>query len=196
VNYQRVFLTRGKAFLEEDGMRLDLGAIAKGYAVDRSVGRLKELGARHFIVDLGGNLGVYWEGTRLLDSTRATIYVRHPRREGELFGHFDVGTCGVSTSGDYQRFFIVDGTHYHHLINPRTGMPVHDMVSATVIAGNATQADALSTIVFILGRERGMELLEDLPDVEGMIVYEEGDSLHMMVSSGLKGKILLGSVSD
>jgi thiamine biosynthesis lipoprotein len=191
VDYRQIKAGEGEVFLEKPGMRLDLGGIAKGYAVDRAIDELKERGLRQFIVDLGGNLGVYWQGTRMLDSTRVTIFVRHPRRSGEMFAHFDVGSCGVSTSGDYQRYFMTDGVRYHHLLDPRTGFPARDLVSVTIVAGNAIRADALSTSVFVLGREKGMGLIEELPDVEGMLIYGTGDSLSVDVSSGLRGKVAL-----
>jgi len=190
---RRLVSTNGNMiYLKKKGMSLDLGAIAKGYAVDRAIALLRQSGMKQVIVDLGGNLGVYWEGTWMLDSTRATIYIRHPRRDGEMFGHFDVGTSGVSTSGDYQRYFIQEGKRYHHILDPHTGYPVREVVSVTVIAANAMEADALSTTAFVLGLEKGMDLIETLPDVEGLMVYEEGDTLAYMVSSGLRGKFFVG----
>jgi thiamine biosynthesis lipoprotein len=193
VGYRMISTSSERIFLRKKGMRLDLGGIAKGFAVDRAIDRLRKNGVRNFIIDLGGNLGIYWEGTSLRDSTRATIFIRHPRREGEFFGHFDVGTSGVATSGDYQRYFMVDGIRYHHLLDPRTGMPARDLVSVTVIAPNARTADALSTTVFVLGRERGMELIESLPDVEGILIFGTDDSLKVALSSGMEGRLVLGT---
>jgi len=196
VNYRNIVWENDKVFLKKKGMRLDLGAIAKGYAVDRAIALLKRRGLTNVIVDLGGNLGVSWDGTRLLDSTRATIFIRHPRRDGEMFGHFEVGTSGVSTSGDYQRYFTSGGVRYHHILDPHTGEPARDVVSVTIVAGDATKADALSTTVFVLGREKGMSLIEDLKDVEGMIIHEQGDTLGYMLSSGLKGRFVWGEPRD
>ncbi|MER3523475.1 MAG: hypothetical protein C4326_05245 [Ignavibacteria bacterium] len=188
VDYRNIVLDSARVFLRQRGMRLDLGGIAKGYAVDRSVALLKRFGVRRAIVDLGGNLGVWWEGTHALDSTAAEILIRHPRKEGTFFGSFRVGTAGISTSGDYQRYFIKDGVRYHHIIDPATGYPARDVVSVTIVAEDATAADALSTMVFVLGREKGMEFIERTPGVEGLIVWEEGDSLAYRLSSGLQGK--------
>lgn len=188
VDYRNIDLDSARVFLRQRGMRLDLGGIAKGYAVDRSVALLKRFGVRHAIVDLGGNLGVWWEGTHALDSTAAEILIRHPRKEGKFFGSFRVGTAGISTSGDYQRFFIKDGVRYHHIIDPATGYPAREVVSVTIIAGDATAADALSTMIFVMGREKGMEFIEHTPGVEGLIVWEEGDSLAYRLSSGLQAK--------
>ena len=190
VGYKLVSLIGTRIFLPVKGMKLDLGAIGKGYAVDRAISILKRYGVKQVIVDLGGNLGVAWQGTRMFDSTRAKIFIRHPRHEGEMFGHFDVGTAGVSTSGDYQRFFVQDGIRYHHILDPKTGYPARDVVSVTIVAANATRADALSTTAFVLGRVEGMKLIEDLPDVEGFMVYEAGDTLGYLVSSGLRNRFV------
>ncbi len=190
VNFRNVVIDSPKVYLRQRGMRLDLGGIAKGYAVDRSVEILKRRGVKHAIVDLGGNLGVWWEGTHALDSAVAEILIRHPRKEGKFFGSFSAGTSGISTSGDYQRYFIKDGVRYHHIINPATGTPANDVVSVTIIAQDATTADALSTLVFVLGREEGMAFIKNSPGVEGVIVWEEGDSLRYILSPGLEGKFV------
>ena len=190
VDFRNVVVDSPRVFLRQRGMRLDLGGIAKGYAVDRSLALLKRHGVRQAIVDLGGNLGVWWEGTHGLDSAVAEILIRHPRKEGKFFGSFLAGSSGISTSGDYQRYFIKDGIRYHHILDPATGYPARDVVSVTIIAGDATSADALSTLVFVLGREKGMQLIEQTDGVEGVIVWEEGDALQYAVSSGLRGKFV------
>ncbi len=190
VDFRNIVIDSPKVYLRQRGMRLDLGGIAKGYAVDRSVELLKRHGVKRAIVDLGGNLGVWWEGTHALDSSVAEILIRHPRKEGKFFGSFHAGTSGISTSGDYQRCFIKDGVRYHHIIDPATGYPARDVVSVTIIAGDATSADALSTLVFVLGREKGMEFIKRTPGVEGVMVWEEGDSLRYILSPGLEGKFV------
>ena len=177
INSALISIDGDKVFLAKKGMGIDLGGIAKGYAVDRSVEILRRGGFERFIVDLGGNLGVYWNGTRMLDSTVAEILIRHPRKDGEFYGKFMTGTSGVSTSGDYQRFFIEDGVRYHHIIDPSTGYPARGLVSVTVLAPDATSADAISTLVFVLGRAQGMEFIRNAHDVEALIVYQSGDTL-------------------
>ncbi|MBX2989929.1 MAG: FAD:protein FMN transferase [Bacteroidetes bacterium] len=186
--FKNVMVDGSRVFLSQKGMRLDLGGIAKGYAVDRAVEILKRNGVKHAIVDIGGNLGVWWEGTTSVDSTVAEILVRHPRKEGKYFGSLKVGTAGVSTSGDYQRSFFHDGVRYHHIIDPATGHPARDVVSVTIIAGDALNADALSTLVFVLGREKGMDFIKHREDVEGIIVWEEEGDLYYELSPGLQGK--------
>ena len=177
VGYKKLSIINRTVFLQQPGMGIDLGAIAKGYAVEKALQKLRSGGVHKAIVDLGGNLGVGWSGTKMFDSTVASIYIRHPRKDGQYFGKFKVGNAGISTSGDYQRYFIEDGVRYHHILNPKTGMPVRDLVSATVVSSNATDADALSTLIFVLGRERGMELLRRTNGVEGLLIFQQGDSL-------------------
>ena len=189
IDYRQIVIAGEKVFLTHKGMALDLGGIAKGYAVDRAAEILRRKGCKQFIVDVGGNLGVSWEGTQLLDSAAATILVRHPRREGEFFGEFRMGTGGVSTSGDYQRYFIQDGVRYHHIIDPATGLPTSNgVVSVTIVAADATTADALSTLVFVLGREEGMRYILSTPGVEGLIVFQQGDSLSFVSSAGFENR--------
>lgn len=186
VGFRKITLDERRVYLQDRGMRIDLGAIAKGHAVDQAIDALKRNGVKHAIVDLGGNLGVWWEGTHSLDSTVAEILVRHPRIEGKYFGALRVGSSGISTSGDYQLYFVKNGTRYHHILDPKTGYPASDVVSVTIIADDAMHADALSTLVFVLGREKGMQLIRKHKGVDGLIVWEEGDSLRYELSDGLK----------
>jgi len=196
VGYRLLVLDGRTLYLPRRGMNLDLGAIGKGYAVDRAAAALARAGVTKAIIDIGGNLAVRWNGTNGLDSTMATISVRHPRREGAFLGTFRYGAGGISTSGDYERYFISGGTRYHHIINPETGYPATGVVSVTVVAPNATDADAISTIVFVLGREQGMAFIRRSPGVEGIIVYEQGDSLGIDLSPGFLGKFSLEHAHD
>jgi thiamine biosynthesis lipoprotein len=196
INSQLISIVGNKVYLREKGMGIDLGGIAKGYAVDRSTEVLLRGGFKRFIIDIGGNLGVYWDGTNMLDSTVAEILIRHPRKEGEFFGKFMMGTGGVSTSGDYQRYFIENGIRYHHIIDPLSGYPVRGVVSVTIVAPDATSADALSTLVFVLGREKGMDFIKHTPDIDGMIVYESGDTLAYDLSPGFHRRFVRGTEHD
>jgi thiamine biosynthesis lipoprotein len=190
INSQLISIAGNKVFLRKKRMGIDLGGIAKGYAVDRSTEVLLRGGFSRFIIDIGGNLGVNWEGTHMLDSTVAEILIRHPRRDGEFFGKFMMGTGGVSTSGDYQRYFIENGIRYHHIIDPVSGYPSRGVVSVTIVAPDATSADALSTLVFVLGREKGMDFIKNTPDVEGMIIHESGDTLAYDLSPGFQRRFV------
>jgi len=196
INSGLISIKGNKVYLPKRGMGIDLGGIAKGYAVDRSVEVLKRGGFKQFIVDLGGNLGVYWNGTRMLDSTVAEILIRHPRKDGEFFGKFMTGTGGISTSGDYQRFFVENGIRYHHIIDPSTGYPARGMVSATILAADATSADAISTLVFVLGREKGMAFIRNAPGVEGLIIYQSGDTLAYEATARIQSQFKLFESGD
>jgi thiamine biosynthesis lipoprotein len=190
----------GKVLLDEsasavsflqDGMALDFGGIAKGYAVDRAVAVLKKHGVTRAIVDAGGNF--YALGTPR-DREHWQVGIRHPLRLDEVVARLPVSDKGVATSGNYERFFEIDGRKYCHIMDPRTGRPVEGMLSATVIADTAMAADALSTAVFVLGPEEGMRLIERLPGVEGMLIVQDTGSpeqFRILLSPGLKDTIEL-----
>lgn len=173
---------KGEVFLKKKGMRIDLGGIAKGYAADRAITVLKEKGIDNTIVAVAGDVKAI--GKRP-DGKAWHIGVKHPREKEKLLGTVDISDMAVSTSGDYERFFIKDGILYHHIFDPRTGEPARKSQSATVVAGEGIVSDALSTGVFVLGPEMGMELIERMPDVEGIIVDSTGK---VFVSSGMKDK--------
>jgi len=137
--------------------KLDFGAIAKGYAIDRGIAVLREHGIANAILDAGGDLRVI--GDHLGKPWR--IGLRHPRKQGAALGWFEAsGDFSIVTSGDYERFFIYQGRRYQHILDPATGMPADTSSSATVItAANATLADAWSTALFVLG-EKGIPLVE------------------------------------
>jgi thiamine biosynthesis lipoprotein len=160
------------------GMRIDLGGIAKGYAVDRSIEILRELGIEHAMVNAGGD-------TRLLGDRRGKpwiVGVRDPRNEGRMVTRLPLENEAISTSGDYERYFEEDGVRYHHILVPGTGEVARAVRSATIIGPDATLTDGLSTTVFVLGVERGMELVSRLPGVEAVIVDKDG---RIFYSAGL-----------
>lgn len=186
VDARRVSILGDRVYLPIRGMGIDIGSYGKGHAINQAMSILRRAGYRQYIVDIGGKLGVYWEGSNLLDSTVVEVLIRHPRKEGEYLGKFRIGSGSVSTSGDYERYFMQDGVRYHHLLDPSTGYPMRGIVSVTLVARDPLFADALSTIVFLLGREKGMSLMSNTTDVEGMIVYESGDSLAYDLTPGFK----------
>lgn len=157
-----------------DGMGLDLGAIAKGWAVDRAMGKLAARGITNAIIDAGGDLRI--AGSRPgKDFWR--IGVQHPREPGELLLTFDLTDTAIVTSGDYERFFMEGGVRYHHILDPATGMPAAGCRSVTVVAPTAAEADAAATAVFVLGAERGIAFLRSRPGLRGVIV-DAGGGLH------------------
>ena len=164
---------------------IDFGGIGKGYAVDNALRILKEGGINAALINFAGNIYAYGAPP---GKKSWVIGLQHPRKSEGLLGSFEVTGKAVSTSGDYEKFFTINGERHSHIIDPRTGHPVTGIVSVTIVADSATRADALSTGVFVLGLDKGMELIEKLPDVEGVIIYEDNVSeLHIKHSSGMKG---------
>ena len=171
------------ASLRRPGMRVHLGGIGKGYAVDRAAALLRAQGLTDFLIQSGGDL--YAAGRRGDRPWRAGI--QDPRGAADqLFAVMDLRDETFSTSGDYERFFLRDGRRYHHILDPDDGVPARGCRSVTIVARKAMLADALSTGVFVLGHEAGMALIERLPDVEGVIVTS-GNAV--LVSSGLTGRL-------
>jgi len=157
---------RSTVFLRRRGMRIGLGGIAKGYLVDRAFEVLRDMGMTDFVVNGGGDLrllgrngGRPWE-----------VGIAHPRDPGALVGRLHLEKGAVATSGDYFRFFERDGVRYHHILDPATGMPARRSVAVTVIADNAMDADALATGLFVMGPEKGLELVERLPGIAALII--------------------------
>jgi thiamine biosynthesis lipoprotein ApbE len=183
ISYKNI-TTQGESIsFANPSTRLDLGAIGKGYAVDRAVEVLKTRDITSACVNLGGN--IYALGTPPgRDSWK--IGVQHPREKERLLGHLELRDCAVATSGDYERFFVMEGKRYSHLLDPRTGWPVEGMVSVTVIAPNATEADALSTSAFVLGEAKGKELLEGLKGTYGLIAWETGEEINFRITRGME----------
>jgi thiamine biosynthesis lipoprotein len=187
VDYEAVLVDdgQGTARITRRGVRVHLGGIGKGYAMDRAAALLRDRGFRDFLLQAGGDL--YAAGRRGDRAWR--VGLADPRRAGgESFATIALADETFSTSGDYERFFVKDGVRYHHLLDPDTGQPARLCRSVTILAKSALQADWLSTGVFILGPEEGMALVERLPDVEAVIVTAENE---VEVSSGLRDRLRL-----
>lgn len=161
------------------GVRIDLGGIAKGYAVDRCIQLLQARGIRNALVTAGGDsrmIGDRW-------GRPWTIGVRDPRRKDEVVALIPLKDVAVSTSGDYERYFDENGIRYHHIIDPESGDSARELHSVTIIGPDATTTDALSTSVFVLGLQRGMDLVNASPEVDAILVDSKG-RLHY--SAGLQ----------
>jgi thiamine biosynthesis lipoprotein len=193
VDYRHVQLDPARSAIRftRKGVGLDLGGIAKGFAVDNALQALLTQGVSRAIVNAGGDL--FAMGTAPSEAPWL-VDVQHPSIAGRTLATMHVHNRSVATSGDYEKFFEHDGKRYCHLIDPRSGYPVQDIASVTVLADTTMQADALSTAAFILGPEKGFALLEQLPKVEGVMVVRRDttpDTLDIRVSRGLQGAIAL-----
>jgi len=166
---------------DKKGMKIDLGAIAKGYAVDQFAKFLLDNGINDFLIDAGGD--IHCKGKNIRNEPWK-IGVRHPLRKGELMDVIYLEQGAVTTSGDYERVFMIDNRKYSHIIDPLTGHPTGAIISATVIAPSAEQADALSTAVLVLGKKKGLELIESQDNVEVMVIINDKGKLQTFNSSG------------
>lgn len=162
----------GSVFLRRGGMRLDLGAIAKGYAADKAAELLRSRGVRRALLDFGGNIVVVGDHP---ERPAWRIGVQDPQSaRGEYLGILQVTDTSVVTSGAYERFFEQDGLRYHHILDTSTGRPAaNGVLSSTVVCASSTTADALSTSLFALGPERGLALARSVPGVEAMVITED-----------------------
>ena len=177
----------GTVFLKRAGMQIDVGGIGKGYTADLVVEVMRKAGATAGVVALSGDIKTFG---RMPDRERFVFGIQHPRKEqGHVLGRIELENEAVSTAGDYQRFIMKDDIRYHHILDPSTLQPARGCQSVTVIAKDGIMADGLDTGIFVMGPEKGMALIESLPDVEGVIVNAQGG---VMISSGLKSRLRLG----
>ncbi len=175
----------GTAMLKRKGMRVNLGGIGKGYAVDRGADILRRSGLRDFMIQAGGDM--YVSGRRGDRPWR--LGIRDPRGPAErIFAALDLTDGTFSTSGDYERFFMKDGRRYHHILDLGAGWPARLSRSVTLVTERAVIADALAKGVFILGPDAGMALIERTPGVQGVIVSAKNE---VSISSGLRSRLIV-----
>lgn len=177
-------------FLEKPGMRIDVGGIGKGYAADQAVIAMRKAGALAGVVALSGDIKTFG---LLPGGKKFPVGIQHPRKEGAVLVYIDLEDEAISTAGDYERFFERDGVRYHHILDPKTLQPARGCQSVTVIAKEGIWADGLDTGIFVMGPERGMELVEQLPDIEAIIVGADG---RLFLSSGLQTRVRFPVRSD
>lgn len=188
-NFKNIKLESHKACITSPGLGIDLGGIAKGYILDKAVQWLENNGVKAGLVEAGGDLRVFGPHP---NHVSWRIGIQDPRKErGSLVGVIAVKDQSVATSGDYERFFIKDGVRYHHILDPKTGFPSHNAVSVTIIAPQAILADAYATAVFVMGPEKGIALLNQLPDIEGLVIYDDAGKLSHAMSKGAEKMIIL-----
>lgn len=177
-------------FLEDPEMRIGFGAIGKGYAANRAAFVLQEQGIENGVVSAGGDLVAF--GHRE-DGTPWDIGIAHPDHRDHMFARLPVTEQAVVTSGDYESFLIINGERYGHIVDPRTGYPARHMRSVTIVCPDAELADGLATATFVLGPEKGLELINALKGVEALLVDTDGQ-LHF--SDNLRSRLLFPPAPD
>jgi len=145
---------------------LNFGAIAKGYAVDKAIEVIKHNGIKEALVNAGGEISVIGNDW--------VVGVQHPRKTNELINKIKLQNTSTATSGDYEQYFEVDGIRYHHILNPKSGYPAKGLQSVTIINKSNAFADALATAVFVMGKEKGIKLIEQLENTEAMLIDSDG----------------------
>ena len=176
VGYQKILLNEKNysVFLPEQGMRIGFGAVGKGYAADKAKELLLEQGVTSAIMNASGDLNAW--GTQA-DGSDWMVAITNPLNKSKAFAWLPVNNSAVVTSGNYEKFVLLDGKKYSHIIDPRTGYPSEGISSVTIFAPKAELADALATSVFIVGVEVGLDLIDQLPGVECIIV-DSANALH------------------
>jgi thiamine biosynthesis lipoprotein len=176
INYRNIMLDRENTtvFLKEKGMRIGFGGIGKGYAAEMAKTTMQQLGITSGIVNASGDLttwGVQPNGEEW------TIGIANPNILGEVFSFLKISGLAVATSGNYEKFIVIDGKKYSHTIDPRTGLPVTGIKSVTVITKNAEIADAMATPVTIMGVKAGLHMINQMKDIEAIII-DDFDKIH------------------
>lgn len=155
----------------QEGMALDLGGIAKGYAADKAVAAMRAAGAVGGLVDIGGDMTCF--GKPADGKSRWRIGLQDPTQDEQILLRLELEDHAIATSGDYRRFVMLDGKRYSHIINPASATSVSELCSVSIIAPTGMQADALATAVSVLGEQKGRELVEKLPDVEAILIRSD-----------------------
>ncbi|MES9939138.1 MAG: FAD:protein FMN transferase [Candidatus Thiodiazotropha sp. 6PLUC1] len=181
IDYRHILLKpeEQSVMFRKRGVRIDLGGIAKGYAVDKGIELLRERGIEHALISAGGD-------SRLIGDHQGRpwhIGIQAPRNREAMAAVLPLSDSAISTSGDYERFFEAEGIRYHHIITPKTGSSAREVQSVTILGPNATRTDALSTSIFVLGAKAGMAMVNRLDDIEAVIIDNQGQ---LLSSDGLE----------
>lgn len=173
--WKNIKILSDSVLYKPNGIKISFNAMLPGYAADIVKEIFEKYGIKQYLINTGGE--IYGSGKKW------TVGIQHPRKKNALMGTLEINGKGVATSGDYERFFKANGKQFSHIIDPLTGYPIDRCEAVTIIANNATVADYLSTGVFVAGPEKGLEIIEKIKDVEGVIVDTKGN---IIMSSGFK----------
>lgn len=184
VNYQNVILDRGKqaVFLKEKGMRIGFGGIGKGYAAEMAKQMLQNRGVTSGIVNASGDLTTW--GNQV-DGKPWTVGIADPDNAKQPFSYMNITDTAVATSGNYEKFVVINGKKYSHTINPKTGMPVSGVKSVTIFCPNAEIADAMATPVSIMGIDAALNMINQINHLE-CIIIDDQDKIYSSQNINLK----------
>jgi thiamine biosynthesis lipoprotein len=176
INYRNIMLDEDNCtiFLKEVGMRIGFGGIGKGYAAERAKLIMKRQGVTSGVVNASGDLTAW--GLQP-DGKKWTIGIANPDASHQIFSYLNISEMAVATSGNYEKFIMIDGKKYSHTINPRTGLPVTGIKSVTIITTNAEIADAMATPVTIMGVRAGLHMINQMKDIEAILI-DDHDRLY------------------
>jgi len=184
INYRNVILDENdcSVFLKEKGMRIGFGGIGKGYAAERAKFVLQRKGVKSGIINAAGDLTAWGFQP---NGKPWTIGIADPNTTRHAFSFLEITNTSVATSGNYEKFIMIDGKKYSHTIDPKTGLPVRGIKSVTIICPNAEIADAMATPVMIMGIRTGLDMINQMKNIEGIII-DDNDNIYTSKNINLK----------
>lgn len=182
INYKNIVINKeaSTVYLREKGMRIGFGGIGKGYAAEMAKKVMIEAGVESGVVNASGDLTTW--GTQP-NGEKWTIGIVHPEYSNQVFSYMNVSGLSVATSGNYEKFIMIDGKKYSHTINPKTGLPVTGIKSVTIVTTNAEIADAMATPVMIMGIDAGIDMINQIKDIEAIVI---DDNNKLYASNNIK----------
>ena len=176
INYKNIIIDKeaSTVFLKQKGMRIGFGGIGKGYAAEQAKNVMRAAGVENGVVNASGDLTTWG---LMPDGNKWTIGIVHPEMASSVFSYMNVSGLSVATSGNYEKYIMIDGVKYSHTINPKTGLPVTGIKSVTIVSTNAEVADAMATPVMIMGIEAGLNMINQINDIEA-IVIDDNNTLY------------------
>ncbi len=174
INYEDIMLDdkNYSVFLKNEGMKIGFGSIGKGYAADKAKELLIQNGVQSGIINASGDIAAWGYQP---NGEEWLIAIKNPFNKNKIFSWLPIENKSIVTSGDYEKFIMIEGERFSHIINPKTGYPVKGLTSVSIIAPTAEIGDALATAVFILGKNDGLKLINSLPEIECLIVDSDGE---------------------
>ncbi len=184
IDYQKVILNQNEqtVYLQEEGMRIGFGGIGKGYAAEMAKQLMIIEGVKSGVVNASGDLTTWGNQP---DGKQWTIGIADPNHKNKTFSSLNISNMAVATSGDYEKFVMIDGKRYSHTINPKTGLPITGIKSVTIIAPNAELADSLATPVTVMGVKVGLDLINQLQGI-ACVIIDDNDKMFTSKNINIK----------